>query len=118
GLARVGEARVQEGEAGAAGGVLDRGLPRGGQDPRLLDLLARAAEELDDPRAALDALERANRALPASPRLAARLRDAYAAAGRWDEAVAMQADILLHLRAPALLAPARAHLVGLRYEAS
>jgi tetratricopeptide (TPR) repeat protein len=117
-LALLAEAHLQEGDAAAARDVLERGLPQVGQDPRLLDLLARAAEELGDPRAALDALERANRALPASPRLAARLRDAYAAAGRWDEAVAMQADILLHLRAPALLAPARAHLVGLRYEAS
>src|SRR5262249_41047528 len=50
-LALLAEAHLQEGDAAAARDVLERGLPRVGQDPRLLDLLARAAEELDDPRA-------------------------------------------------------------------
>src|SRR5262249_59540832 len=48
----------------------------------------------------------------------ARRRAACAPAGRWDEAVAMQADILLRLRAPALLGSERERLVGLRYESS
>jgi tetratricopeptide (TPR) repeat protein len=117
-LALLAETHLQEGDPAAARAVLEGGLPQVWQEPRLLDLLAQAAEALGDRRAALDALERAHAALPASPRLAARLRDGYAAAGRWEEAVAMQADILLRLRSPALLAPERERLVGLRYEAS
>jgi len=117
-LALLAETHLQEGDPSAARAVLEGGLPQVGQDPRLLDLLAQAAEALGDRRAALDALQRAHTALPTSPRLAARLRDGYAADGRWEEAVAMQADILLRLRSPALLAPERERLVGLRYEAS
>src|SRR5262249_4286340 len=66
-LALLAEAHLQEGDPAAAREVIEGGLPQVGQDPRLLDLLARAAEELGDQRAALDALERANRALPESP---------------------------------------------------
>ena len=117
-LALLAETHLQEGDPSAARAVLEGGLPQVGQEPRLLDLLAQAAEALGDRRAALDALQRAHTALPTSPRLAARLRDGYAATGRWEEAVAMQADILLRLRSPALLAPERERLVGLRYEAS
>src|SRR5262249_498235 len=117
-LALLAETHLQEGDPAATRAVLEGGLPQVGQDPRLLDLLAQAAEALGNRRAARDALEPAHAALPASPRLAARLRDGYAAAGRWEEAVAMQADILLRLRSPALLAPERERLVGLRYEAS
>jgi tetratricopeptide (TPR) repeat protein len=95
-----------------------RAGPAVGDDPRSLDVLARAAEDLGDRPAAADALERAYRAAPGSPRLAVRLRDVYAAQGRWTEAAALQAEVLLRLRAPGRLAAERDTLVGLRYEAS
>ena len=45
-------------------------------------------------------------------------RDAYAPHGRWAEAAALQAEVLLRLRAPARLAAERGTLIGLRYEAA
>src|SRR5437588_559916 len=73
-------------------------------DPRLLDFLAEACERTGDLRAAAEALERARLAQPESPRLARRLRDVYAAAGRWPEAVSIQGQLLLRVREPSGLA--------------
>lgn len=117
-VALLAETHLQEGDAGAAQAVLESAPAAVAGDPRLLDLVARAAADLGNPVAAIDALERAHRAAPGSPRLAARLRDLYAAAGRWPESVALQAEVLLHVRAPSLLAAERERLVALRYEAS
>jgi thioredoxin-like negative regulator of GroEL len=117
-LALLMETHLQEGDPGAARDVLERASPATAGDPRLLDLLARAAEELGNRPAAIDALERAYRAAPGSPRLAARLRDQYAADARWSEATALQAEVLLRVRAPTRLAAERETLVGLRYQAS
>ena len=117
-LALLAETHLQEGDPSAAREVLEGAAPTVAGDPQLLDLLARAADELGDRRTAIDALERAYRAAPGSPRLATRLRDLYAAEGRWSEATARQAEVLLHLRTPARLAAERDTLLGLRYEAS
>jgi thioredoxin-like negative regulator of GroEL len=117
-VALLAETHLQEGDAAAARELLARTPPPAASDPRLLDLLARAEENLGNRPGAIDALERAYRATPQSPRLAAHLRDLYAADERWNEAATLQADVLLRLRAPAWLARERATLVGLRYEAA
>ena len=62
--------------------ILEDGLHQTGPEPRLLVLLAEAAERTGDLSAATDALARARAAHPESPRLARRLRDVHAAAGR------------------------------------
>jgi Tfp pilus assembly protein PilF len=117
-VALLAESHLQEGDAEAARDLLLRSGPGSAVEPRSLDLLARAAEELGDRSAAVDALERAYHAAPGSPRLAARLRDVYAGHGRWAEAAALQAEVLLRLRAPGRLAAERDTLIGLRYEAA
>jgi tetratricopeptide (TPR) repeat protein len=116
-VALLAETHLQEGDAEAARDLLLRAGPGSAIEPQSLDLLARAAEDLGDRPGAIDALERAYHAAPGSPRLAARLRDLYAAHGRWTEAAALQAEVLLRLRAPGRLASERDTLVGLRYEA-
>src|SRR5262249_6565101 len=106
------------GDPAAARDVLERAAPTTAGEPRLLALLARAAEALGNRPAAIDALERAHRAAPGSPRVAAHLRDLYAAEARWSEATSLQAEVLLHVRAPMRLAGERETLIGLRYQAS
>lgn len=117
-VALLAETHLQEDDPGGARDVLEHASPAAAGDPRLLDLLARASDDLGNRPAAIDALERAHRALPGSPRLAARLRDHYAADARWSEAVALQAEVLLRMRTPSRLAAERETLVGLRYQAS
>jgi lipopolysaccharide biosynthesis regulator YciM/uncharacterized integral membrane protein len=117
-LELLAETYLGEGNPAAARPLLEEGLGRWGKDPHLLALLADAAERGGDAAAAVDALARAYRERPQSPRLARRLRDLHAAAGRWSEAVALQGDILLALRDPVLLAAEGAVLRGLRYQAA
>ena len=117
-LVLLAETHLHDGDPAAARKILEDGLVRVGHDPRLLDLAAEAAERAGDLRGAADALERARLALPESPRLARRLRDVYAAAGRWAEAVALQGEILLRIHHPAALASEEQVFRGLRYEAA
>ncbi len=113
-LALLAETYLQDGDPATARAMLE-GAPSA---PRLLELLARACEELGDPPAAIDALERARRAAPTSPRLTARLRDLYAAHGRWRDAAALQAETLFSPQVPRRLAGRRDALLGFRYEAA
>lgn len=115
-LALLAETHLAEGDATSARRVLEDGIARLGAEPRLLDLLAEAAERTGDLPAAAAALERARQALPESPRLARRLRDVYTAAGRWPEALALEGEIMLGVRDPAVLAAEEAASRGLRYE--
>jgi len=115
-LVLLAETHLHEGDPAAARRVLEDGLHRVGLDPRLLDLLAEAAERAGDARAAVDALERARTAQPESPRLARRLRDAYAASGRWVDALAVQDGIILRVRDAAALAREERVMRGLRYQ--
>jgi tetratricopeptide (TPR) repeat protein len=117
-LVLLAETHLRENDPGAARRILEDGLVRVGLDPHLLDLLADAAERGGDLRGAADALERARRAQPDSPRLARRLRDVYAASGRWEEATAVQQELLLRLRDAATLAAEATHLRRLRYQAA
>jgi predicted Zn-dependent protease len=117
-IALLAETHLHEGDPAGARTLLDEALHRVGLDARLLALLAEAAERTGDLRGAADALERARRDHPDSPRLARRLRDVYAAAGRWAEATALQAEILLRIRDAATLAREEEILRGLRYQAA
>lgn len=110
------ESHLHEGDPTTARRVVEDGLGRTGPEPRLLDLLAEAAERQGDLAAAADALERARQVLPQSPRLARRLRDLYVRAGRWPEALALQGQIMLGLSAPEALAAEERVLRGLRYQ--
>lgn len=112
------ETYLHEGNLPAARRVIEEALVRAGSDPHLLDLLADVAERAGDLRGAADALERARKVQPASPRLARRLRDVYAAAERWADAMALQGEILLHVRDPDVLRAEERVLRGLRYEAA
>jgi tetratricopeptide (TPR) repeat protein len=119
-VALLAEAHLHEGDPAAARRVIDEALPRLGADPdpHLLDLLATAAHETGDLRAATDALARAHQIRPGSPRLLRRLRDLHVAAGDWTAAVVVQQELLLGLRAPAALAAEERVMRGLRYEAA
>ncbi len=117
-LALLAETYLRENDASGARRLLEQGMTRTGLEPRLLDLLAEAAEHLGDLRAAAEALERARLGEPDSPRLARRLRDVYVAGGRWEDALAVQGQILLRVRGRTALAAEQAVLRGLRYQAS
>src|SRR5215831_1020859 len=115
-LALLAETHLEEDDADGARALLKEALPRVGPDPRLLDLLAEASMRLGDPAAAVEALERARLGRPASPRLLRRLRDLHVAAGRWDAALPLQAEIVLHRHSPAGLEAETALLHGIKYE--
>jgi tetratricopeptide (TPR) repeat protein len=112
------ETYLHEGNLADARRVVEEALVNIGLDARLLDLLAEVAERAGDLRGAAEALERARAAQPASPRLARRLRDVYAAAERWPEAMAVQGDILLQVRDADVLRTEEQILRGLRYQAA
>jgi tetratricopeptide (TPR) repeat protein len=117
-LALLAESHLNEGDVASARKVLEDGLLHVGLDARLLDLLADAAERGGDLRGAADALERARKIRPESPRLARRLRDVYSASGRWSEALSLQGEILLRLHDAATLAREEQVMRGLRYQAA
>ncbi|TMB20670.1 MAG: tetratricopeptide repeat protein [Deltaproteobacteria bacterium] len=117
-LALLAEAHLYDDDPAGARRLLEEGLQQAGPEPRLLALLAEAAERMGDLGAAADALERTRAAHPESPRLARRLRDVHTAAGRWSEALAVQGEILLRVRDPATLAREEQVLRGLRYQAA
>src|SRR5207245_11272343 len=117
-LALLAETHLNDDDPAAARKLLEEGLQEAGPEPRLLVLLAEAAERTGDLRAAADALERARAVHPESPRLARRLRDVHAAAGRWSEALVVQGEILLRIHDAASLAREERALRGLRYQAA
>ena len=67
---------LEEGDFRGARTVLEEGLDRRGPDPKLLLFLAEAQRGSGDTAAAIETLERARRADPASPRVLTALRDA------------------------------------------
>jgi len=112
------ETYLHEGNLADARRIVEEALANLGLDARLLDLLADIAERAGDQRAAAEALERARSLQPASPRLARRLRDVYAASERWLEAMTLQGEILLHVRDVDVLRTEEQVLRGLRYQAA
>src|SRR5262249_50290451 len=112
------ETYLHEGDPAAARRLLEESLVEVGHDPRLLDVLADAAERVGDLRGAADALQRARLGQPDSPRLTRRLRALYIATGRRSGALALQGELLLRLREPAALAVEARILRALRYQAA
>ena len=107
---------LETGDAEAAGSLVRDVLARAGDDPNLLELLAEAAERRGDVDAAADALERARRQRPGSPRLLRALRDLHVRARRWSDALAAEERVVVRIRAPEPL-DAELHLLhALRYE--
>jgi len=117
-LALLAETHLNDDDPAGARKLLEEGLQEAGPEPRLLVLLAEAAERTGDLRAAADALERARAVHPESPRLARRLRDVHATAGRWSEALVVQGEILLRVHDATTLAREERVLRGLRYQAA
>src|SRR6185436_12765459 len=87
-------------------------------DEHLLALLAGAAEQSGDLPAAIAAVEDARTRRPDSPLLTRRLCELYAAAGRWPDALALNATLAGAVRSPARAAEDAAWTCGLRYEAA
>jgi tetratricopeptide (TPR) repeat protein len=79
--------------------------------------MAGAAERAGDVPGAIAAVEAARTRLPASPLLARRLSDLYAAAGRWDDALSVEHELVDSL-SPAAAAAETDTVCGLRYEAA
>lgn len=117
-VALLAKAHLREGHNDAARQLLERSLPEIGRDPQLLDMLAEAAEREGDPKAAVAAMELAHEAEPGSPRFARRLRHLYSAAGRWQDAVRVQRELLSGTHSPAVLEEEQHVLRGLRYQAA
>jgi len=112
------ESLLARGAADEARTRLSEAVEAHGADERLLELLAGASEWSGDLPGAIAAVEEARRGQPKRPLLARRLRALYVAAGRWEDALALESDLLLDLRSPAALADETAVFCGLRYEAA
>ena len=109
---------LDEGDFRGARTVLEEGLDRRGPDPKLLLFLAEAQRGGGDTSAAIETLERARRADPASPRVLTALRDAYTASGRWRDAGRVQEALLLVVHDAGVRAESERTLVGMRYQSA
>lgn len=109
---------LEESDFRRARTVLEEGLDRRGPDPNLLLFLAEAQRGGGDAAAAIETLERARRADPASPRVLTALRDAFTATGRWRDAGRVQEALLLVAHAPSVRAENERTLVGMRYQSA
>jgi len=109
---------LEEGDYRRALEVLQEGLDKRGHDPKLLLFLAEAQRGLGQTAAAIETLEQARRADPASPAIVGALRDAYVASARWPEAGRAQEELLGLLREPEARTEAEHWLVGMRYQST
>ncbi len=109
---------LDQGDYRRARSILEEGIDRRGPDPKLLLFLGEARLGAGDLPGAIDTLERARRADATSPRIAAALRDAYVAAGRWQEGATLQESQLAGLRDPQARAEAERRLIGMRYQSA
>ena len=107
---------LEEGDYRGARTVLEEGLDRRGPDPKLLFFLAEAQRGSGDTAAAIETLERARRADPASPRVLTALRDAYMSSSRWRDAGRVQEALLLVVHDAPTRAESERALVGMRYQ--
>jgi tetratricopeptide (TPR) repeat protein len=110
------ETLLLDGHADAARARLARAVAG---DPRddLLGLYVGAAEQSGDLAGAIAAVEEARVRAPESPFLARKLGALYAAAGRWDDALAVEGELVGRLHAPGAAAEAET-VRGLRLEAA
>jgi tetratricopeptide (TPR) repeat protein len=109
---------LEEGDYQRALEVLQEGLDKRGHDPKLLLFLAEAQRGLGQTAAAIETLEQARRADPASPSILTGLRDAYVASERWPDASRVQEELLSLLREPEARVEAERWLVGMRYQSA
>jgi predicted Zn-dependent protease len=109
------ETLLAGGDPHAARSRLADAVTAHGEDERLLELLAGASERSGHVEGAIAAVEQARARLPGSPLLARRLAALYAVAGRWDDALALEAEVVRSL-GPSAVESAR--LRGLRFEAA
>ena len=112
------ETLLVSGDADAARARLADAVTAHGGDERLLELMAGAAEQSGDMDGAIAALEDARAARPESPLLARRLSLLYAAARRWDDALALEARVASSARTPRTTAADAERIAGLRFEAA
>jgi predicted Zn-dependent protease len=111
------EALIVGGDADSARARLAEAVTTHGDDERLLELLAGASEQSGDLAGAIAAVENARTRLPASPLLRRRLCALYATAGRWDDALALQTELVRSLGGAAAAAEAPTSC-GIRFEAA
>jgi len=109
---------LEEGDFRRARTVLEEGLDRRGPDPKLLLFLAEAQRGGGDDGAAIETLERARRADPASPRVLTALRDVYTATGRWRDAGRVQEALLLVVHDATARTESERMLVGMHYQST
>ena len=109
---------LEEGDFRRARTVLEEGLDRRGPDPKLLLFLAEAQRGSGDATAAIETLERARRADPASPRVLTALRDTYTSLARWKDAGRVQEALLLVMHDPPQRAESERTLIGMRYQSA
>ena len=112
------EQLIARGEIDAARARLTHAVDAHGRDERLLELLAGASEQSGDVAGAIAAVEDARARLPASPELTRRLSTLYAAAGRWDDALALHTELIGTIRSPDAAAAEIARSCGFRFEAA
>lgn len=86
-------------------------------NPDVLLALAGAHEAAAEPAAALEVLERLRALHPRAPRVLVAVRDAYIAAGRWQDTIAPQEALVTELRDPERVAREQDLLIVLRYQA-
>jgi predicted Zn-dependent protease len=111
------ETLLVAGDADGARTRLTEAVTTHGDDERLLELLAGASEQSGDVAGAIAAIENARTRLPASPLLRRRLCALYATAGRWDDALALETELVRSLGGAAAAAEAPT-LCGIRFEAA
>lgn len=87
-------------------------------NPDVLLALAQAHAYAGERQQSIEVLERLRALHPRAPRVLAALRDAYLAAGRWNEAVGPQETLVAETRDPKQAAKERDVLTTMRYQAS
>jgi len=112
------ETLLVRGDVDAARSRLADAVGAHGRDERLLELLAGAAEQSGDVAGAIAAIEDARTRRPNSPFLARRLCALYAAAGRWEDALALQADLVGSIPSLDQAAAETERRCGYRFEAA
>ncbi len=87
-------------------------------NPDILFSLAETHHELGDRAGELNALERLRALHPRARLVLTRLRDAYVAAGRWSDAVAVQETLVADSRDTTIAGREQERLLALRYQAA
>ena len=106
------------GELHRARGVLFDAVTQRHTDPDILLALADTHRAAGEPGPCIEALERLRALHPRAPRVLRALRDAYADAERWRDAVTMQDALLAQVRDPQQTIREREYATVLHYQAA